>query len=397
MRREETYQQRFSVDFEYPVVFTHDVFQGSNPILAEKLVQKDLDRIHRAVVFVDSGVMAAHPNLQKDIPAYFATHSRLELAAPPRVVTGGEEIKNEYRLVMEIVDTILEYRLCRHSPVIAIGGGAVLDAVGFAASIIHRGLRTVRLPTTVLAQNDAGIGVKTGMNLHGVKNLVGTYHPPFAVINDFSFLFTLSDTHWRAGIAEAFKVAIIKDSTFFQNLCSNGETLRMRDATAMEDLIVHCAELHLDHIKTGGDAFEYGRARPLDFGHWSGHKLEAMSGFTLGHGSAIAIGIALDSYYAFRQGWISDNDFEAIYRGLADSGLELWSPFLDRRLGDGTPEVLQGLADFREHLGGELQITFPDGIGHRIEVSSVDTVVMTEGITVLRERWENSNACTPKS
>ncbi|MBU0679472.1 MAG: 3-dehydroquinate synthase [Verrucomicrobia bacterium] len=383
---EQHIDQRFSVNFDYPVVFTRDVFAPDSPILVDALDRADRGRKHRCLVYVDSEVNRLTPDLQKQITDYFAVHSdHIELAKDPCIMPGGEAAKNDYRLTMEIVDTIMEYKLCRQSFVIAIGGGAVLDAVGFAASLVHRGLRTVRLPTTVLAQNDAGVGVKNGMNLHGGKNTVGTFHPPFAVINDFTFLKTLPDREWIAGISEAYKVALIKDADFFEFLCSNANALRARNDAAMEHLIVRCAELHLEHISTNGDPFELGRARPLDFGHWAAHKLESMSNYRIGHGQAVATGIAIDSFYAMRKGWIRETDFDAIHHGLRESGFELWCDELNRRLGDSRLEILRGLDDFKEHLGGELCVTFPDGVGKKKEVHEVEEGVVENAVAFLRE------------
>ena len=260
----------------------------------------------------------------------------------------------------------------------------MLDAIGFATALFHRGLRLIRVPTTVLAQNDVGVGVKNAMNFGGGKNLVGTFSPPFAVLNDVGFLRTLSDRDWIAGIAEAFKVAIIRDAAFFRFLCRNARNLRARNAPTMERLIRRCAELHLEHIATSGDPFEFGRARPLDFGHWSAHKLESMSGYRVGHGEAVAIGLALDSRYAMRKGWLAEQEFRAIVTGLADSGFRLWHPLLERTAKNRTLEILNGLKDFQEHLGGELFITFPKGIGRKFEVQEVDAARVGEAVRFLK-------------
>ena len=386
-----TYTQSFDASFDYPVVFTEGVFAPKNPALVEAISRKGEDRSHRFLAFIDEGVDAAHPGLREDLAHYAEAHAdRLEQVMPARVVCGGEAIKNDYRLVMEIVDTILECRLCRHSCVIALGGGAVLDAVGFAVSIVHRGLRLVRLPTTVLAQGDGGVGVKTGMNLHGGKNTIGTFAPPFAVINDLALLRTLSDEHWRSGIAEAFKVAVIKDREFLEYLCAHAKRLRDRDEEAMGHLVRRCAELHLEHIRAGGDPFETGEARPLDFGHWSAHRLESMSGYRIAHGSAVAVGVALDTWYAMRKGWVTEQEAEAVLCGLRDAGLPLGYDVMERRLGDGTLEILCGLDDFREHLGGRLTLAYPDGIGAVREEHEVDTALVEEGLLVLLDRHRAS-------
>ncbi len=383
------YHQRFAVEFDYPVIFTRDTFGVTFPLFLEALGSSGGRDRQRALFFVDRGVDAHHPELTERIRTAFDRHAgRLELVKPPHVVPGGEAIKNDYRLTMEIVDTILEYRLCRHSYVVAIGGGAVLDAVGFAVSIVHRGLRLVRMPTTVLAQNDGGVGVKNGMNLHGGKNTIGTFHPPHAVINDFNFLSTLPLREWIAGVSEAFKVSLIKDAGFFRYLCAHAADFRRRDQRIMEELIVRCAELHLEHIGSSGDPFELGHARPLDFGHWAAHKLESMSGYRVGHGEAVAIGLALDSLYAVEKGWLEPGDAEALLAGLRETGFLLWHEELDRRLGDDTPELFGGLDDFQEHLGGELCVTFPKELGRKHEVHEIDRDVMRKALVALKKRAE---------
>ncbi len=381
------YEQRFHVAFDYPVIFTRDLFSAGNAVLRDALCRLDEGRRHRALVFVDGGLHAARPGLLQDVLNYFRAHAAdIELVKPPHVVPGGEVIKNDYRLTMEIVDTILEYGLCRHSYVIAVGGGAVLDAVGFAASIVHRGLRTVRVPTTTLSQNDGGVGVKNGMNLHGGKNTIGTFHPPFAVLNDFALLDSLPFEHWIGGVSEAFKVAMIKDAAFFRDLCRDAARYRERDITAMERLIEHCAKLHLDHIRENGDPFELGRARPLDFGHWSAHKLESMSGYRISHGEAVATGLGIDSLYAVAQGWLDAADADALIHGLMECGFTLWHPEMERRLGDGTLELLGGLDDFQEHLGGGLCVTFPNGLGRKHEVHEIDREAMARAIAEIQPR-----------
>jgi 3-dehydroquinate synthase len=277
-----------------------------------------------------------------------------------------------------------ERKLCRHSVVMVIGGGSLLDVMGFAASLVHRGLRVVRVPTTVVAQNDVGVGVKTGIDYLGAKNFLGTFAPPFAVLNDFDFLDALSQRDWVAGISEAFKVAMIKDRRFFRFLCIHAASLRQRDRAAMEKLVITCARLHLDHIRRGGDPFETGNARPLDFGHWSAHQLEVMSGYALRHGEAVAIGLALDAFYAAAKGLLPAAELGALLAGLRESGLPIWHRVLSRQEPDGSLTVLRGLEKFREHLGGELTVTLPAPVGKRIEVHELDHHTLTEGVAFLK-------------
>jgi 3-dehydroquinate synthase len=285
-----------------------------------------------------------------------------------------------------IIDAIESADLDRHSYVAVIGGGAVTDTAGYAAAIAHRGIRLIRIPTTVLAQNDAAVGVKNGVNAYGKKNFLGTFAPPVAVLNDFSFLNTLDDRQWRAGISEAVKVALIKDDSFFEELETNAEALKLRDKEAMQSLIYRCAELHLEHISTSGDPFERGSSRPLDFGHWVAHKLEQLTDYRLLHGEAVAIGIVLDTIYSQLKGLISGEECDRVIDLFRNCGFTLYVPELESNLDDPTDKqsVLHGLQEFREHLGGELTIMLLDSIGKGVEVHEVDLPLYRKAIDILR-------------
>src|SRR5206468_2582990 len=206
----------------------------------------------------------AQPQLARDIEAYFTAFSEsLKLVCPPFVIEGGERTKNSYFHVSEIHSHIDRYHIDRHAYVIAVGGGAILDVVGLAAATAHRGCRLLRIPTTTLSQDDSGVGVKNGINAFGKKNYIGTFAPPFAVVNDFSFLSTLSERDWRGGVTEAVKAALIRDAAFFEFLEAHAGALIARDRAAMEQVIQTSAALHLRHIATCGDPFELGSSRPL--------------------------------------------------------------------------------------------------------------------------------------
>ena len=146
------------------------------------------------------------------------------------------------------------------------------------------------------------------------------------------------------------------------------------------------AILHLDHIRENNDPFEFGEARPLDFGHWSAHRLEGMSNYEIRHGQGVAIGIALDSVYAQRQGRITEDELERILVAFEQSGMPIWHPLLAERDDQGRLKVLEGLQQFREHLGGKLTITLPDGIGKRVEIHEMDTGLIEECAAYLGRR-----------
>lgn len=382
-----TIQQQFSVPFSYPVHFTHGAFDCANAVLASTLAPLVDDAPARIMVVVDQGVAIAHPQLLAQIEAYFTHFSaHMKWVAPPFVVPGGEQAKNGWTMVRDLMTRMGAAHLDRQSYVLAIGGGCVLDMVGFAASLVHRGVRLIRMPSTVLAQCDAGVGVKNGMNEGGAKNFVGTFAPPYAVINDMTLLTTLAPSDWAGGLAEAFKVAIIADAAFFARLCAVAPALAQRDCATMEEVVYQTAALHLRHIATSGDPFEFGSARPLDFGHWAAHRLELMSHFALGHGPAVAIGIALDSTYAHLKGLLSEAECAAILTGLSQCGLPIWSPLLQQRTAEGQLEILHGLEQFREHLGGQLNITLPASIGAKVEVHAMEDACVERACARLQSR-----------
>jgi 3-dehydroquinate synthase len=387
MKTTHVVEQRIAVEWDFPVVFTRGIFHPKNAALATTLDRRDEQRIHRAMVFIDGEVARAWPDLHGKVTSYFGAWSdKLQLAGEPQIVPGGEAVKNDFTLVDGFMRRMLEHHMDRQSFILIVGGGAVMDAVGLAAALVHRGLRQVRIPTTVLGQNDAGVGVKNGVNFLGGKNAIGTFAPPFAVLNDFDFLRTLSRRDWLCGVAEAWKVSIIRDLPFFEWLSAHAPRFPEHDESAMEALVRRCAEIHLEHIRTNGDPFEYGRARPLDFGHWSAHKLELLSGFRISHGEAVASGVLLDSIYAESKGWISSLELDRIANGLKDSGFALWFPELDERDTSGHRLIFQGLEDFREHLGGELTVTFPKGLGARHEVHDIDIPLMEQSLLNLKLR-----------
>lgn len=375
--------QQFPVSFTYEVFFTEHLFRKENPLFADLLQSVPSSSVHRIFFAIDDGVAGQYPRLSDQIAAFIAQYPELmEMAGEPVIIPGGEAAKNDSSIIEMLHRRIHEEGLDRHCFVVAIGGGAVLDAVGYAAATAHRGIRLIRVPTTVLAQNDAGIGVKNGVNAFGKKNFLGTFAPPFAVINDFSFLHTLDSRDWRAGISEAVKVALIKDRPFFAFLEEHAAELGQRAEKPMHHLIQRCAELHLEHIATSGDPFETGSSRPLDFGHWSAHKLEQLTDFKLRHGEAVAVGIALDVTYAYLCGMIKSAEWQRVLDTLKSAGFTLFVPELKQQLSDPAHEhsIFHGLEEFREHLGGELTIMLLEGIGRGKEVHEVDYAIYRQAI-----------------
>lgn len=379
-----TITQSFNVKYNYKVIFTDKLFSPANTTFVD-LFKAQKENSHQKILFVlDEVVFKHHPELLISIKSLFNNHPSLpELVADPLIISSGEIVKNEEIYYKFLLEKINEYKICRHSYVAVIGGGALLDMTGFAAAIAHRGVRLIRIPTTVLSQDDSGVGVKNAINFFGKKNFIGTFAPPFAVINDFNFLRSLSDRDWKAGISEAIKVGLIKDANLFYFIRNNVQQLLDRDMDVMKEVIERSAELHLNHIASG-DPFESGSARPLDFGHWSAHKLESIKNYSIRHGEAVAIGIAIDSVYSWLSGRLSFSECREIIETLQALELDVWLPEVSENLDADSENILDGINDFREHLGGELSLTLLSKIGTEIQVNTVNPELIRKSIRTLQ-------------
>jgi 3-dehydroquinate synthase len=393
------FRHRVRPEFRHEVIFTRGALGPENAALA-KVFAREGGRAARVLAVVDRGVVRAlrsgsgqaRPGLVEELKKYFERHAeRAELVAEPMVVPGGEAAKNDWRLVEKLWAAMERHGLSRQSYVLAVGGGAALDLAGFAAATAHRGVRLVRMPTTSLSQADGGVGVKNAVNFFSKKNWVGAFAVPAAVVNDFDFLRTQSAAAARGGVVEAFKVGLIRDGRLADLVERNAGRLSLgirsgRTAFVYEKVIEESARLHLQHIATGGDPFEQGTGRPLDFGHWLAHKLEQMSGFRLPHGDAVAVGVAVDARYSAACGWLSERDARRVVQTLERLGCDtgdgrknpLVRRLLRRRTKNGELEVLAGLEEFRQHLGGALTITLLRKWGKGEETSAVDKRLMRE-------------------
>ncbi|MGB3125686.1 MAG: 3-dehydroquinate synthase, partial [Pseudomonas sp.] len=366
---------RFEVSYDYPVVFTDYLFDPLNPCLHQQLTAQHNSPI-TVMVFADEQLLNSAPQLREQIDSYFAAHATdLRLLAAPIAVPAGELSKTA-QVLEQLYSDMLQHGLDRHCYVLALGGGAVLDSVGYACATFHRGIRLIRIPTTVLAQNDAGIGVKNGINAFGQKNLLGAFYPATAVINDFQLLTSLTHRDQIAGLAEAVKVALIKDQAFFEWMEQHADALARFDHPASRYAIRRCAELHLGHITGAGDPFERGNGRPLDYGHWAAHKLENLSHHRLRHGEAVAVGMALDGLYANALGLLSDADTQRVMNLLHTLGFNLCPAELGLKDTQGRSHVMRGLEEFRQHLGGQLSIPMLNRIGQSVDLHEIDDAQM---------------------
>ena len=375
----------FSVPFRHRVRFTQDLVEEEFDTLLELL--ESVPGVRPRVLLVVDEHLAKHSYRTAELARRIEAHPDVllmdggssERPGPAVAMPGGEKVKNTSDYVESLLSLINEKQLDRRSYILVVGGGAVLDAACYAAAIAHRGIRVIRIPTTTLAQGDSGVGVKNAINYFKKKNWIGTFAVPWAVINDAALLETLPLRDFCCGFSEAVKVSLLRSEDDFDFLCRHAKAIAKRDMDFAFPAIKKSCYWHLKHITQGGDPFEALEARPLDFGHWSAHKMEQMSGYRLRHGEAVGIGVALDCIYSSHVHGFPEADVSRVLQCLEDFGLPLW----DTTLND-FESLINGLEEFRQHLGGRLTVTMLRGIGDEIDVHEIDSDAMRQSITDLR-------------
>ena len=390
---QDSYDIDFEVPFRHRVRFTNDLAENDTDVLLE-LLESPRDIKPRLLIVVDDHLLehsgrVSHliGKLENNQNLLLLDGGSAERPGPAFALPGGEKVKNSTEYVEQLLSLINERNLDRRSYVVVIGGGAVLDAACYAAATAHRGIRVIRIPTTTLAQGDSGVGVKNAINYFKKKNWIGTFAVPWAVINDAALLTTLPSRDFRCGFSEAVKVSLLKSARDFDELCANAKHIANREMEVAFEAIKKSCLWHLKHITRGGDPFEALEARPLDFGHWSAHKMEQMSGYRLRHGEAVGIGVAIDCIYSSRVFGFPESDVKRVLDCLADFQLPLW----DSTLND-FDALLGGLEEFRQHLGGRLTITMLEEPGEPIDVHEIDAGEMRASVESLREMTLGSNA-----
>lgn len=353
---------QFNVPQTFRIRFTRKLLTDDLHELVDLLMADPQAPAPQLLAVVDQSVVDARPDLPEGLHRLAQTLQR-ELPIPMVVLPAGEQAKQQLDHVLPLLEQIHRFALDRHSYLIAFGGGAVLDAAGLAANLAHRGVRLIRVPTTTLAQADSAVGVKNAVNFHNQKNWLGSFAVPHASIHDADLLRTLPDRDFLAGFAEAVKVALLKDPELLQQIRRSVDAIRNRDHEVCTHILQRSALLHLDHITRGNDPFESTQARPLDFGHWLAHRLETLSGYTLRHGEAVAIGLACDLQLSTRLTGLPGD----VARDAIDLLRELQLPTACAPGLHSLRDLVVGVEQFRQHLGGRLCITLLRDIGQPVQ------------------------------
>ena len=219
-----------------------------------------------------------------------------------------------------IYDRLVAARVDRTDVILTLGGGVIGDLGGFVAATYLRGIRFLQVPTTLLAQVDASVGGKTGVNHPGGKNLIGAFHQPVGVYANMETLRTLSDREYRSGLAEVVKYGIIRDPLLFQTLEERVDDVREREPELMGRIVRRCVQIKADVVAE--DEREAGPRAILNLGHTLGHALELIEGYGhLAHGEAVAIGTAAAARLSAERGWLGAADRDRIVQLLSDLGL----------------------------------------------------------------------------
>ena len=266
-------------------------------------------------------------------------------------IPAGEAQKN-MQTVAAVWDGFLKAAIERGSTVVALGGGVVTDLAGFAAATFLRGVAWVAVPTSLLAMVDASLGGKTGVDLPQGKNLVGAFHPPRLVLADPLVLFSLPEVELRSGLAEVVKAGVIADQQLF-TLCSQGWGAVQRE---LVDVVRRAVAVKISVIEE--DPYEKGRRASLNLGHTIGHAIELVSGFSLRHGEAVAIGMVAEARLAERLGIAQSGLADEIRRVLNVLGLPVEiPPALDRQA------ILAAMQVDKKRHAGSMRFALPAHIG----------------------------------
>jgi 3-dehydroquinate synthase len=353
----------------YQINHVRDVFNKDEAALSNLLQSKP------TMIVVDDKVDAIYG---RDLKKY----ANLYLNCLSIIVLPASEIEKSWERVAYLCQEMISCNLPRDGIVLAVGGGVTLDATGVAAAMYRRGVRFVRIPTTLVGLVDVGVGIKQGVNFGGKKNILGAFYPPFGVLNDLTFLRTLPPRHLACGIAEIVKLALVCDAILFEETEQFGTSLlktRFQSPYKQaEHIILRSERAMIRQLEP--NLFEYDYHRLVDFGHTFSPLLEMQSSHDLSHGEAVAIDMLISTAIGERRNLCDSSLLDRVLRLLM--GVQLpWSHEACK------PAVLvKALEEARAHRGGDLNLVVPTGVGEAAFISHVDPHEIDEGLALVERR-----------
>lgn len=288
-----------------------------------------------------------------------------------KVIKPGEESKS-VDLILDIYKELIKCNADRKTAIAAIGGGVVGDVSGFAASTFMRGLNVIHIPTTLLAQCDSSIGGKTGFNFMNIKNIIGTFYQPLLVYIDVHFLKTLSDREYISGLAEVIKYGFACDKNLFHYVEENKLGIKEREMDKLFHIVNQCVKIKGELIEK--DEYDHGLRQVLNFGHTIGHGIESINKFRLSHGEAVAVGMNLEAYMAFRMGYISEIEYKRLANIIKYFGLPTAVE------GINIDELLQFMSKDKKKISDGIKFSLPETIGSAIILKEIKQNIIKESI-----------------
>ncbi|RME91928.1 MAG: 3-dehydroquinate synthase [Candidatus Hydrogenedentota bacterium] len=314
----------------------------------------------------NSYIVMVDENVQKEYSDFLAQTFDADKILPVAEGETSKTLKNAEFFLEEF----LKHGLDRKSIVYAIGGGVTGDLAGFCASIYMRGIDFIQIPTTLLAMVDSSVGGKTGVNLKGGKNMVGSFHQPAAVLIAIDFLSTLPQKEIRCGLAEAIKTALIQKHLFFRYLEDHVPAILNLEKYVMQQISYEAIKVKAHVVEK--DEKEKNLRAILNFGHTLAHGIEAALSYKkLTHGEAVAIGMDFAAFYSVRQNYMEERDYKRIYE-LFDA-LSLDRSRLLRGFNISPEQILDYILHDKKNRDGKIHFVFLDSIGHARLPEEVDT------------------------
>jgi 3-dehydroquinate synthase len=368
----------------FAVRFSRDCLSPANSDLADLLRGGEPFRRQRVLFLIDAGLAAVQPRVAEHASAYLAAHkANLVSAGAPILIEGGENVKNRPEVCDWLRARFYGAGLDARSHVVVVGGGAVLDAVGFAAATLRRAPRVTRVPTTLLAQASGALSPRCAVNALGRKDALCAFQAPFGVLLDAKWLGSLSDREKRAGLAEITRTALAADADFFHWLADHARALGGFERRALETAARWSARLHWESAAEG-ESFDPSRPAPLDFGRWAALRLEAEAGGGLLHGEAAAVGASVDLLLSVLLMGMPPEAARAALELIAGFGLPLWHDVLGQADSEGAPALLSALAEFS--LAGGSSVPLLRAPGRPESCIAVNAEAVAAAIEALR-RW----------